>query len=48
MANTFIMLIPSNSPQLEWEQLNNPNSKPIEFEGFRKQAGDGKEFFGYE
>lgn len=22
-----------------WEQLNNPNFKPIEFDGFRKQAG---------
>ena len=22
-----------------WEQLYNPNSKPLEFEGFRKQAG---------
>ena len=22
-----------------WEQLHNPNSKPLEFEGFRKQAG---------
>ena len=22
-----------------WEQLNNPDFKPIEFEGFRKQAG---------
>lgn len=22
-----------------WEQLNNPNFKPIEFEGFKKQAG---------
>jgi hypothetical protein len=22
-----------------WEQLNNPHFKPIEFEGFRKQAG---------
>jgi hypothetical protein len=22
-----------------WEQLNNSNSKPIEFDGFRKQAG---------
>lgn len=22
-----------------WEQLNNPNFKPIEFEGFRKQSG---------
>ena len=31
-----------------WEQLDNPDSKPIEFDGFRKQAGDGKEFFGYE
>lgn len=23
-----------------WESIYNPNSKPIEFEGFRKQAGD--------
>jgi hypothetical protein len=22
-----------------WEQLNNPNFKPVEFDGFRKQAG---------
>jgi hypothetical protein len=22
-----------------WEQLNKPNFKPIEFEGFRNQAG---------
>ena len=22
-----------------WEQLNNPDFKPIEFDGFRKQAG---------
>ena len=22
-----------------WEQLINPDSKPVEFEGFRKQAG---------
>ena len=22
-----------------WEALNNPNFKPIEFDGFRKQAG---------
>src|SRR5437879_2805696 len=22
-----------------WEQLNNPNFKPLEFEGFRKRAG---------
>lgn len=22
-----------------WEQLNNPNFKPIEFEGFRNEAG---------
>jgi len=22
-----------------WEQLNNPDFKPIEFEGFKKQAG---------
>lgn len=22
-----------------WEQMNNPNFKPLEFEGFRKQAG---------
>ena len=22
-----------------WETLNNPNSNPVEFEGFRKQAG---------
>lgn len=22
-----------------WEQLNNPSSKPVEFTGFRKQAG---------
>ena len=21
-----------------WEQLNNPNFKPLEFEGFKKQA----------
>jgi len=25
----------ANSPQLEWEQLNNPDFKPLEFEGFR-------------
>jgi len=31
-----------------WEQLNTPDFKPIEFEGFRKQAGDGKEIFGNE
>ena len=22
-----------------WEQLNNPDFKPVEFDGFRKQAG---------
>ena len=22
-----------------WEQLNNPNFKPVEFDGFKKQAG---------
>ena len=22
-----------------WEQINNPNFKPLEFEGFKKQAG---------
>ena len=31
-----------------WESLNNPAFKPIEFDGFRKQAGDGKKFFSHE
>ena len=22
-----------------WEQINNPNFKPVEFDGFRKEAG---------
>jgi hypothetical protein len=23
-----------------WEQLNNPNSKPVEFDQFKNQAGE--------
>jgi len=28
-----------------WEHLNNPNFKPIEFDGFRKQAGLNSSFW---
>jgi hypothetical protein len=29
----------SFSRRFIWEQLNNPNFKPVEFDGFRKLAG---------
>ena len=40
MAKIKVLLI--------WEQLNYPDLNPIEFDGFRKPAGDGKELFGHE
>jgi hypothetical protein len=31
-----------------WEKFNGPDFKPVEFDGFKKKAGDGMEFFSHE